>query len=138
MSAHELKVYQYHLGFLKDFPEIANWLNAEGYTILHSHQDFRMRVIYSFWDNHTAEAEKRGLNDATNSLMIAYCQTCKTIEIYHRAIISDAKGEKAMNGFNKSEPENDAEDFYGDSAPEAPFDDEIDRILSELSRSYKL
>jgi hypothetical protein len=96
MGTHELTVYPYHLNFLKDFPELSNWLNCSGFTILHSHMDFRMNVVYTFWDDHTAEAEAGGTSDAKNSLMIAYCQSCKTVEVFHRAMITCADTEKTL------------------------------------------
>jgi hypothetical protein len=96
MGSHDLKFYTYHLTFLKDFPELDNWLVLNGYTILHSHQDFAMQVQYTFWDDHSADAGLNTVNDAKNSLMIAYCEKCKTVEVYHRAIITKAKNEKAL------------------------------------------
>jgi hypothetical protein len=96
MNTHEFTVYPYHCAFFKDFPELKAWLAINGFSILHSHNDFRTQLIHTFWDDHTAASEKNGTYDAENSLMITYCQLCKTVTVYHREIVADAHNEKAL------------------------------------------
>jgi len=98
MKTHELKVYPHHLSFLEDFPRLADWLNCRGYVVRHSHEDFTMRVIYTFWDDHTSEGEQTGINDASESLMVAYCRSCGTIEVCRRCMVTDRENEGALVG----------------------------------------
>jgi len=96
MKTHEFTVYPNHIDFLKDFPDLRTWLNANGFSLLHSHNDFRTHLVHTFWDDHTAVAEKEGVSDAENSLMITYCRLCKTVNVYHRDIVADAHNEKSL------------------------------------------
>jgi hypothetical protein len=96
MAAHEGKVYPYHLAFLKDFPHLTDWLNCRGYTLRRSHQDFALKMIYSFWDDRTSEERGEEDEDASECLMIAYCRECKTVEVFGRYMATDRTGEKAL------------------------------------------
>jgi hypothetical protein len=96
MNAHEFTVYPYHCEFLKDFPELSSWLNCNGFSLLHSHNDFRTHLLHTYWDDHTSVAEKNGTNDAENSLMITYCQLTKTVAVYHREIVTASQSEKTL------------------------------------------
>lgn len=87
MPDHSLKVYAHHLTFLGNFPDLQSWLNCNSFSVQHTHQDFRMQVIYTFWDNHSSEGEYSGATDATESVMVAYCQLCKTVEVSRRCTL---------------------------------------------------
>ena len=94
MDDHGFKVYMHHLTFLKDFPELAHWLDCHCFTVYHSHEDLRSQIVYTFWGDHTAEAEKKGVNDAENNLVIEYCRECKTVGVYQRKMITKTADEK--------------------------------------------
>jgi hypothetical protein len=96
MKTPEFTVYRHHIAFLKDFLELQSWLDLNGFSLLHSHNDFRTRLIHTFWDDHSAEAEKTGINDAAHTLTITYCLICKKVEVYHREIIANVKNEKRL------------------------------------------
>jgi len=93
MPDHSLKVFAHHLTFLDGFPELRAWLNLNGFTVRHTHQDFRMQVIYTFWDNHTSDGDATETNDATESIMVAYCLICKTVEVGRRTVLFSKKSE---------------------------------------------
>lgn len=110
MPDYSLKVYSHHLTFLNSFPELQAWLNVNGYAVRHTHKDHGMQVIYTFWDNHTSESETTGTNDATDSIMVAYCTICKTIEVNRRCTLfcqsSEAEGIKELeDAFSKTDEE---------------------------------
>jgi len=94
MPDHSLKVYSHHLTFLGNFPELQSWLNLNSFSVRHTHQDFKMQVIYTFWDNHSSEGEVSGTNDATESVMVAYCQLCKTVEVSRRCTLFSKDSER--------------------------------------------
>jgi hypothetical protein len=96
MSAYEGKVYPYHLAFLRDFPHLADWLNCRGFSLRRSHQDFALKMIYSFWDDRTSEERSKTDGDASENLMIAYFKECKTVEVFRRYVATDRNGEKTL------------------------------------------
>jgi hypothetical protein len=125
------KTYPYHLSFLSDFPELTSWLNCHGFTIMHSHQDFKMQIIYTFWADYTSETDTTGINDAQYYLVLAYCQKFKTVEVYRRAVITKQMHEKQvvmelekMFGDNPIEP--------SDSYTPEKLNQEIDDLLDDL------
>ncbi len=124
MNRHELTTYPDHISFLKDFPKVSEWLNCNGYTILYSYHNFKMHTTYSFWDDHTSDAEKKGVNDAQNTIMVTYCQSCKTIELYHRAIISNSEKTDGMIDIIDAE-------IYGPTVLQKNFSQDSDSFLPE-------
>ena len=141
MNAHELQVYPTHLYFLRDFPELKNWLNCNGFTLAHSHQDFIMQTMYTFWDNHTVDAEQNGYNDAQNSIMVAYCQKCRTVEVYNRAIITKAQDHKDAVDQLEQKIYGVADEYTQDNCNEADVisqADSIDALLEEIAKQNTL
>jgi hypothetical protein len=96
MGAHEAKIYPYHLAFLKDFPNLTDWLNCRGYVLRHSHQDFSMNTIYTFWDDRTSEEGQKESDEPFETLTVVYCRTCGVVEVFRRCIIVDKDDEKAL------------------------------------------
>ncbi len=96
MNTPEFTVYPYHCEFLKDFPELSTWLTMNGFSLLHSHNDFKTRLLHTYWDDRTADEEKNETNEAHNSVMITYCQFTRTIAVYHREIVTASQNESTL------------------------------------------
>ena len=114
MRDYSLKVYSHHLDFLNKFPELKDWLSINGFAVRHTHKDHGMQVVYTFWDNHTSLSVATGYNDATESIMVAYCEICKTVEVSRRCILFSKKSEEKEVRRLEKEFFNKDEEYYGD------------------------
>lgn len=95
-----------------------------------------MKVIYTFWSNQSAAAEDGGAAGDDDQLVISYCLVCKTVEVYHRAIIATSTDEKQRVGrlprstAASGVPENECGTTNDDFSPEL-LQQEIESLINE-------
>ncbi len=76
-----------HLGFLKSFPHLNDWLNLYGYSLIYSHED-EYDQIHTMWSDRSSTPIENGTTDAKEWLVITYCKECKVVDVYKRIAIA--------------------------------------------------
>ena len=72
-----------HLGFLKSFPHLTDWLNLNGYSLIYSHKD-EYDQIHTMWSDRSNAPIENGSTDAKEWLIVTYCEHCRVIDVYKR------------------------------------------------------
>ena len=72
-----------HLQFLKSFPHLTDWLNLNGYSLIYSHKD-EYDQIHTMWSDRSNAPVENGTTDATEWLVVTYCEHCRVIDVYKR------------------------------------------------------
>ncbi len=89
-------IQQEHLKWQKKFPSLNDWLNLNGYSIIYTGTNEKLKQIYSFWSDRSSEKIEGDLTHARNWIMIIYCEECNAIELYKRVTLGGPDHEKAV------------------------------------------
>lgn len=84
-----------HLEFLKSFPHLTDWLNLNGYSLIYSHKD-EYDQIHTMWSDRSNAPIENGTTDATEWLIVTYCEHCKVIDVYKRIALCALGDDKQM------------------------------------------
>ncbi|MBN1760502.1 MAG: hypothetical protein JW863_19390 [Chitinispirillaceae bacterium] len=113
-----------HLGFLKSFPHLSDWLNCNGYSLIYSHKD-EYDQIHTMWSDRSSAPLEDGTTDAKEWLVVTYCEQCKVIDVYKRVAICGLGDDERLTETLSAALSSEDEDSVINR-----FDDEHD--LSEL------
>lgn len=75
------------IAFLQKFPDLNDWLNIHGFSLIYTARVKELQQIYTVWSDRSTAPVSNGCTDAQNWIFVVYCEECTTIEIYKRIFI---------------------------------------------------
>lgn len=121
LGKEKLMDYQKNLAFLKKYPNLHDWLNLHGFSLIYSVRQNELQQIYSVWSDRSSQPTEDGYTDAKHWLTIVYCEECQSIEVYNRVTVCQPSDDRTIDEALDTICKDAYQDNFKDSYRDLPF-----------------